>query len=652
MNYASVLASPFKLGNKTLKNRIIMPAMGTGLASINGEVTPALLRYYEERARGGAGAIVVEISCVDSPQGRASLTQLGIDRPALIPGLAELAETIKSYDCLAMVQLHHAGRQTASLITGGLQPVAPSPKACRFMRAEPRQLSKEEITQLRIKFIKAAVTAARAGFDGVELHAAHGYLLSQFLSPYTNLRDDEYGGSLENRFRLLKEIMEGIKSQVPGLILAVRFNLSDFVKGGIELEEGLDIARLIEENGADLLDASCGIYESGQTSIETASFAEGWRMSMIAQAKQAVNIPVVGGGVIRTPEMAAQMIREGYIDLVWIGRGMLADPDWANKSLQDSSYRIRPCITCNTCFETINKGQHIRCAINPNTGREERMLRQVSHPEVTVLIAGGGPAGMQAALSFSQADSRVILVEAREQLGGQMLVAQKPPGKSPVGRLQQYLINEVKSSAIELRLSTKLTTELIEEIKPDVLVIATGSQPIIPGIENINNLYAAAEVLEHDCDWQDQQIVIIGGGSTGCEVADYLSGKNEITLVEKGQQIAADMENMSRLELLFRLKEKGVISKKMTVLESVGSHQITLRQLDSGDTTVVPYDRLIWAIGNQSNLPELNSLKLPPQVFIVGDAKLPRGFAEAFYEAQMLVYRVAKFGKPNQEQVN
>jgi 2,4-dienoyl-CoA reductase-like NADH-dependent reductase (Old Yellow Enzyme family) len=386
LNSLSILGEPLPLGKKTIKNRIVMPAMGTGLASAQGEVTPALLKYYEERARGGAGAIVVEIACVDSPEGKASLTQLGIDRYELLAGLAELAETIQSYDCLAMVQLHHAGRQTAPAVTG-LQPVAPSPKACRFMRAEPRQLSREEIASIRKRFIKAAVIAERAGFDGVELHAAHGYLLSQFLSPYTNLRDDEYGGSLENRFRLLKEIMEGVKNSAPGLILGVRFNLSDFVSGGIDLEEGLQIAQLIEQSGADVLNASCGIYESGQTSIETSSFPEGWRMDMIRRAKERASIPVVGGGVIRQPEMAARFISQGYMDLVWIGRGMLADPDWANKAVHGSPSKIRPCITCNTCFDTINKGRHIRCAVNPKTGREERMLRPLASMDNTVLVA-------------------------------------------------------------------------------------------------------------------------------------------------------------------------------------------------------------------------------------------------------------------------
>lgn len=641
MNSLSILGQPLPLGKKTIKNRIVMPAMGTGLASAQGEVTPALLKYYEERARGGAGAIVVEIACVDSPEGKASLTQLGIDRYELLAGLAELAETIQSYDCLAMVQLHHAGRQTAPAVTG-LQPVAPSPKACRFMRAEPRQLSREEIASIRKRFIKAAVIAERAGFDGVELHAAHGYLLSQFLSPYTNLRDDEYGGSLENRFRLLKEIMEGVKNSAPGLILGVRFNLSDFVSGGIDLEEGLQIAQLIEQSGADVLNASCGIYESGQTSIETSSFPEGWRMDMIRKAKERASIPVVGGGVIRQPEMAARFISQGYMDLVWIGRGMLADPDWANKAVHGSPSKIRPCITCNTCFDTINKGRHIRCAVNPKTGREERMLRPLASMDNTVLVAGGGPAGMQAALSFAQLGSRVVLVEAGEELGGQLLPAQIPPGKSVIKRLQQYLINEIKAASIEVRLQTELSNGLLREINPDVLVLATGSQPIIPAYEDIKSIYSAAEVLQNEIKWHNQRVIIVGGGATGCETADFLSENNQVIVVEKAKAVATDMENMSRLELLARLKQRKVKICKMTVLESVDNQMVTLRHLDKEETVSYPYDHVVFAVGNHPVVPELDKEVLPDQVFVIGDAKKARGFSEALYEAQMLPYRLLK----------
>lgn len=642
MTYQSILGTPLSLGKKVIKNRIVMPAMGTGLASIQGEVTPALLRYYEERARGGAGAIVVEIACVDSPEGKASMTQLCIDRSELIPGLAELAETIKAYDCLAMVQLHHAGRQTAPAVTG-LQPVAPSPKACRFMRAEPRQLSQEEIDSIRHRFIKAAVIAERAGFDGVELHAAHGYLLSQFLSPYTNLRTDEYGGSLENRFRLLKEIMEGIKKRTPNLVLGVRFNLSDFINGGITLEEGLQIAQLIEKNGADLLNASSGIYESGQTSVETGSFQEGWRMDMIRQAKQRVSIPVMGGGVIRQPEMAARFIEEGHMDLVWIGRGMLADADWANKALRGCAEKIRPCITCNTCFATINKGHHIRCAVNPKTGREERLLRPVESYQKTVLVAGGGPAGMEAALTFAQLGSRVVLAEARGHLGGQMVAAQKPPSKSAIAKFQQYLIDEVQAAAsIQLRLNTEVNSQLLEEIKPDVLVIASGSKPLIPDCPGIKSYYSAAEILENDPGWENQRIVIIGGGSTGCEAADFLGENNEVTIVEQGKVMALDIENMSRLELLARLKQKQIKMHLLTILQSADDKEVTLHNLDKNETISCAYDHVVFAVGSYPVIPNLDTACLPDQVFVIGDAKQARGFSQALYEAQMLPYRLRR----------
>lgn len=361
---------------------------------------------------------------------------------------------------------------------------------------------------------------------------------------------------------------------------------------------------------------------------------------MIKQVKPRVSIPVLGGGVIRQPEMAAQLIADGDIDLVWIGRGMLADPDWANQAITGHSEKIRPCITCNTCFETINKGRHIRCAVNPKTGREERLLRPLAALDNKVLVAGGGPAGLQAALSFAKLGSHVVLAEAREQLGGQMLIAQKPHGKSPIARLQKYLIDEVKDSSVEVRLNTTLSSELLTEVQPDVLVVATGSEPIIPDCPGIKSFHSAAEVLASEVKWQKQRVIIVGGGSTGCEVADFLSEDNQVTVVEKGKVIAADMENMSRLETLARLKHREVKLCKMTILESGDNETATLRHLDTNETSLSSYDQVVWAVGNRALVPDLDQESLPEQVFVIGDAKQVRGFSQALYEAQMLPYRL------------
>ncbi|SHH11601.1 2,4-dienoyl-CoA reductase [Thermosyntropha lipolytica DSM 11003] len=631
------LGKSFALKGKYFKNRIVMPPMGTGLASITGEVTEAMLAYYERRAKGGAGTIIVEIACVDDPVGRASLTQLCIDKPGYIAGLRELSERIKSYGCNAFIQLHHAGRQTTPVVTGGKKPVAPSPIPCKFMRAEPEELDREEIGRIRNKFVRAAWYAARAGFDGVELHAAHGYLLSQFLSPYTNKREDEYGGSLENRARLLTEIIEDIKGLAPELIIAVRFNVADFVPGGLEVEEGVKLAVLLEKAGADLLDVSCGIYESGHTSIETPSFKPGWRMEMVRRVKENVGIPVIGGGNLRSPEEAEYFLREGYADFIWIGRGMLADPFWANKALTGKRDDIRPCISCNTCIDSINNGWHIRCAVNPRTGRETVFREKAELNGIRVVVVGGGPAGMQAAWTIKKAGGDVILLEAGDELGGKLDIASRPPYKERISLLNSYLQKKLKEAGVKVMLNTPFSGRIIEELAPQVLVWAAGAMDRVPDIEGIEKVRVSflEEVLSRETPVKGEKILIIGGGSSGCETADYLAPHNEVIIVEKTDMLAKDLENMTRLELLARLKAKGVKVYKGVEIEKIEDDGVYLR----GEAGVIQgIDRIILSCGYQENWPPYEYTKPFAQCYIIGDAKKPRDIASALYEAEFIVY--------------
>ncbi len=318
------LFAPINVGGVMLKNRIVMVPMAVNYARLNGEVSERQIAYYEARARGGAGLIIVEAACIDAPAGREGFGQILIDHPRYLRGLSQLADGIKSCGSRALIQLFHAGRQTHSIITG-VQPVAPSAVACATVKDVPRELSITEVQDIRDKFIAAAGYAYMAGFDGVEVHAAHGYLINQFLSPNCNLRQDEYGGSLDNRVRLLMEIVAGIKKGFPKLVLDVRLNIDDFVPGGLEMPESLEICRRLDEAGVDLINCSCGTYESGLTSIEPASYTEGWRTYMAAAVKQVVKIPVISGGMIKKPEMAEEIIKKQQADLVFLGRALLAD---------------------------------------------------------------------------------------------------------------------------------------------------------------------------------------------------------------------------------------------------------------------------------------------------------------------------------------
>ncbi len=638
---ATILGKEFTIRNKTFRNRIVMAPMGTGMAWASGEVSPQMLAYYQARARGGAGLIIVEFTCVDTPRGRASPHQLGIDRPEYQAGLHQLCSAIKAFGARVFIQLHHAGRQTSLDITRGRQPLAPSAISCRVMKTLPREMDLADIAYIKKQFFWAAASAVRAGFDGIELHAAHGYLLNQFLSPHTNHRNDEYGGSNKNRTALLTEIIKAIREAHPTLIIGVRYNGSDFIPGGIDPEMAQEIAVYLEEAGADILHISSGMYESGKTSVEPPTFGPGWKTYLARGIKEKINIPVISGGMIKTPSQAARVIKRGESDFIFIGRGLLADPDWALKALLSRARDIRPCITCNHCINSLFRNQKISCTVNPLLGLEGADFPRLKSRNIKINIVGGGPGGMQAAHSLFQAGAQVTLFEQKNQLGGTLNLASIPPGKKHIADFTEYMIAKTKKTGVKLLLHREFTMEDIRQNPADAIIIATGARPVLPAWTQAmpsSKLFTPEHILQEKNPPYGENIIIIGGGSSGCELADYLLDfKNSVTLVEKEKSLARDLAGVMRQDLLSRIRSKGVMTKTDSwVVEANGHHIIISRKGTelSPVREALKYDRIITACGYAPDHSLYQQVKaMLPLTFLIGDAREARGIREALLEA-------------------
>ncbi len=646
MEYFPALFAPIQVGDMKLKNRIVMAPMLVGYGHLDGRVSQSTIDYYEARAQGGAGLIIVEAACIDTPAGQEGIGQLNIDNNSYVEGLTRLSQSIKKHGARAFIQLLHAGRQTTSKITGQ-QPVAPSPVPCRITAELPRKLEIPEIHAIESKFIKAAAYARAAGFDGVEIHAAHGYLINQFLSGHSNQRSDSYGGSLDNRMRILLNIISGIKQSTPDLALSVRINIDDFVPGGLKADESSTICRFLEQAGVNMINCTCGTYESGLTSIEPSSYTEGWRIYLAEEIKKAVSIPVAGGGMVSSPEFASELLEKDRCDLVFLGRSLLADAQWTEKARVGKIEDIRPCIRCNECISNNFQGLPVSCTVNPQTGRE----RQFSHARIKtaaksrIAVIGSGPAGLQTAISLSRLGLEVILYEKEAQAGGLMNLAGIPPHKQRVAELRDYMLRQLKQSRIEKIFGHEFTIADVDDIQPDGIVLATGSIPLLPDIEGLENsrYCTLEEILNKKVPLKLQHVIVIGGGKNGCETADFLLELgNQVTIIEQGSILAPGMEKKNRRDLMNRLNAGGVIKRTSCQVTKI-DHNLLWINDGKGTPEMMEADAIVVAAGYKPHHPLYMQLRnLDDDLFVIGDALRVRGFRSAILEGEMTAYSIAR----------
>lgn len=696
------LFTPMDIGSVTIKNRLVMTAMCVSLAEHDGAVSEELAAYYEERAAGGVGLIITECSRINETDAVSNPSMLSMSHDRYIEPLRKAVERVHAHGAKLFVQLFHPGRQnivvfptlwqfnermarmfptywnlyfkiagkfdasamedpkTVKRMERYMKPLlAPSAVPCglsdnpiRNQRTVPMTIS--QIKELIGQFVSAAVRVKKAGADGVELHAAHGYLLQQFLSPYTNRREDEYGKTLTNRMRLLKEIIEGIRGECgPDFPISVRLSVEEFYDmigypgQGITLAEGVEMAKRLEGFGIDVLNVSSGSYDTAQTSCEPISFPTGWRKYLAKAVKEQVKIPVIAANLIRTPEQAEAQIAEGTQDFIAMGRSFLSDPEWPKKAMEGRGEDINRCICCLRCMEAfqenIMNGKPVECAVNPRACRESKYPPTVPKDgrQRQVVVVGAGPAGLTAARELAARDFKVTLIERGPAPGGQLILAQAPPRKEKIGWLIQYLTRQALKQGVDIQYDTTATRALIESYHPYAVFLATGGEaaaPKIPGSES-DFVTTVTPILTGERKYTGREIAVVGSGMTGLETAELLVEQgNAVTIIEMAEKIAPGAYPVNASDVIKRLEKSGVRFLPGRKLERIGNGMLYLSRRD-GVQEEIRTDATVLAIGvRSSNTLEKECAGHFEHLYPIGDAVKPGRIGNAVHGAFKLAY--------------
>lgn len=634
MSAFSHLLSPLTIKSLTLANRVVMPPMGTNLGNADGTVSDENLAYLKRRAQGRPGLIITEITGVH-PDGMVSPHQLAAYDDRFLPGLDRMARAARDAGCKIALQLHHSGRESLYLLGKG-RAVAPSAIPSIVFKGAPREMTKADIEEVIAAFGRAAARARTAGFDAVEIHCAHGYLLTQFLSALSNQRTDEYGGNtIRERSRFVLDVIREIRRQVGAdYPVSIRISAEEYIKGGYSADDMQGIAPDFVEAGADIIHASFGTHGSpGGITQAPAEFAPGFNAWLARKMKDVVSVPVIAVGRFTDPAAADETLARGDADLVAFGRQFLADPDFLVKAQEGRTDDIRLCIACNQgCIEREILGEgNIRCSINPETGQETLYPREKTARPKNVWVVGAGPAGLTAAAEADRLGHRVTLFEKKNILGGQIRYAQIPPHKEIYGQWIDWLIGQVRKTGVAIKSETEVDEALLKEGKPDAVILATGGEKLVPPIPGIDG----AKV----CDaWQildgriapGENIVIIGGALIGMETADFLTERGKtVTILEMLKRSPVLKITSHGYMLHKRLRDRAcklLFGTRVTAVDETG---VTFNA--EGQTAVIsPVDQVVVAAGMKpSNALEAVCTKLGIAFKTVGDASSPRRIIEA-----------------------
>lgn len=644
MNFP-VLMSPIKIGMMEVKNRFVIPPMGTKFGNLDSTVSQQLIDYWSLRAQGGYGLLILEVAAID-PLGKAIPGQLGLWDDKFIPGLKQLVDEVHKYGDVKMaVQLHHAGRQTMSAVIGA-QPVAPSPIPCPVDKEMPRELTTEEVYDLIEKFGDAAKRAKEIGFDAVEVHGAHGYLVAQFMSAYSNKRSDEFGGDFMSRMKFPVEIVRNIRRKVGnGLPILFRLSGDEDMPEARTITESRMVARVLESVGVDAIHVSRCVYGSVPGAIAPAAIPAGFNVYAAEEIKKSVSIPVIAVGRINDPLLAEDILETGKADLVALGRESLTDPELPNKVAAGQLEEIAPCIGCmQACagylFDPTKP--HISCLVNPFTGREGELKVEKTDNPKKVMVIGGGPGGLEAAWISAKRGHNVTLYEKERKLGGQYRIGAIPPTKQEIIKALKYYETMGKKYGVVYKLGTEATEETVAAENPDVVILATGGVPLIPNIKGIDNpkFVKAVDLLDGKKE-VGQNVLVVGGGMVGSETADYLGEHfHNVTIIEMLPEIAIDEQDDVKYYLLERLKKWGVKAiTNATVKEFLDDGVVY--EKDGKDEKIAGFDSIVLAMGAKAYNPLEEKIKgKVPEVYTIGDAVKARKALEAIEEAARIAVKI------------
>lgn len=616
------LFQPLEVAGLRLKNRIVMPPMGTGLDDA-GRMNDAAIAYYRRRATGGTGMITVEALLVD-PATRGPEPKIHGDE--FVPGLRRLVEEVHAAGAVVGAQLLHPGRQ---VLAG--RHVGPSAVPINSASPVPEALSRDEIAEIVTQFADGAERAVAAGFDVVEVHGAHGYLLSDFLSPIANQRGDGYGGSLEGRARFSREVARAIRERCPDVPLVWRISGEEALPGGATLDDATTVASWLEQDGVDCISVSAGNWRSLHVTLAPMWVPRGSLVRMAARIREHVSVPVMAVGRLNDPDDARRVLTDGHADLIAIGRGLIADPDWAAKVADGRSDEVRPCIACNACVDLVGPGGEVRCAVNPAVGRDHAWDPSPVDVPRRVAVVGSGPAGLAAARVARERGHRVTLFERDDRIGGKIIAAASAPSKHEVLLFRDYEERTMDRVGVDVRLSTAVAADDLASSDADAIVIAVGADALTPPIPGLDgpNVHDAQEYLRGERPLAaGARVVVIGGSATGCETAELLVSEGvDVTVVEMARSIGKGIEAITRRHIVRELRRHGATVLTAATVVEVRDDAVVYER--DGERHEVACDQVALAIGWRPRGGGLLEGLDGRDVHVIGDAARPADFVAA-----------------------